>query len=131
MEEGKKRLGASPNTTGSFQFNRMELAGSLGDLGTLLPLAVGMIMVNALNPVGIFFCVGLFYIFSGIYFRVTSPVEPMKVISGYAIATGITATQVQASCLWIFVLLIVLGATGLINVIGRSIPKAVIRGIQL
>jgi SulP family sulfate permease len=131
MEQGKKRLGSLRNATGSFQFNRMELAGSLGDLGTLLPLAVGMVMVNALSQVGVFFSIGLFYLFSGAYFRVTCPVEPMKVISGYAIATGITATQIQASCLWIFLLLTLLGATGLINVIGRAIPKAVIRGIQL
>lgn len=109
----------------------MELAGSLGDLGTLLPLAVGMIMINNLNPVGIFSAVGLFYILSGCYFRVTCPVEPMKVISAYAIATGITASQIQASCLWVFVMLIIIGATGLINVIGRNIPKEVIRGVQL
>jgi len=109
----------------------MELAGSLGDLGTLLPLAVGMIMINHLNPVGIFIGVGSFYILSGLYFRVTSPVEPMKVISAYAIATGITAVQIQASCLWIFIMLILIGATGLINVIGRNIPKSVIRGVQL
>ncbi|MBU0946606.1 MAG: putative sulfate/molybdate transporter [Proteobacteria bacterium] len=114
-----------------FKFSRMELAGSLGDLGTLLPLAVGMIMINHLNPVGIFIGVGSFYILSGLYFRVTSPVEPMKVISAYAIATGITAVQIQASCLWIFIMLILIGATGLINVIGRNIPKSVIRGVQL
>jgi SulP family sulfate permease len=32
----------------------MELAGSLGDLGTILPLAIGMIMSNGLNPMGLF-----------------------------------------------------------------------------
>ncbi|MBU1139038.1 MAG: sulfate permease, partial [Proteobacteria bacterium] len=39
--------------------------------------------------------------------------------------------QIQASCLWVFVMLIIIGATGLINVIGRHIPKSVIRGVQL
>jgi hypothetical protein len=37
-----------------YAFNRMEFAGSLGDLGTLLPLAIGMIMVNGLDPSGLF-----------------------------------------------------------------------------
>lgn len=113
------------------KFSRMELAGSLGDLGTLLPLSVAFIMINGLNPTGIFFCVGVFYIFSGLYFRVTCPVEPMKVISGYAIAAGLTATQIQASCLWVFVILLLIGGTGFINVISRSISKSVIRGVQL
>ncbi len=39
----------------SYRFDRMEFAGALGDLGTLLPLAIGMIMVNGLTPLGIFF----------------------------------------------------------------------------
>ncbi len=114
-----------------FKFNRMELAGSLGDLGTLLPLSIGMILINGLNPMGIFFGIGFFYIFSGLYFRVTSPVEPMKVISAYAIATGVSAIQIQASSLWIFVFLIVIGGTGMITFIGRYIPKPVVRGVQL
>ncbi|MBN2061054.1 MAG: putative sulfate/molybdate transporter [Deltaproteobacteria bacterium] len=67
-----------------FQFNRMELAGSLGDFGTILPLALGMIIINGLDPLSLFFCAGVFYIFSGIYFRVTAPVESMKVIGAYA-----------------------------------------------
>ncbi len=113
------------------KINRMELAGSLGDLGTLLPLAIGMILINGLNPTGLFWGVGLFYVFSGLYFKVTSPVEPMKVIGAYAVATGITATQIQASSLWIFLFLIIIGGTGLITLAGRYIPRAVIRGVQL
>jgi len=116
---------------GKIKFNRMELAGSLGDLGTILPLAIGMILINGLNPTGLIMGVGLFYLFSGFYFKVTCPVEPMKVIGAYAVATGITATQIQASCLWIFLFLIIIGGTGIITLAGRYIPKPVIRGVQL
>ena len=59
--------------TTKYRFNRMEFAGSLGDLGTLLPLAVGMIMINELNPQGIFLSVGLFYLASGYYFHLPVP----------------------------------------------------------
>jgi len=38
----------------------MELAGSLGDLGTLLPMAIGMILINGLNPMGTFFRIRIF-----------------------------------------------------------------------
>ncbi len=113
------------------KFTRTELAGSLGDLGTLLPLSTALIVINGINPTSIFLCIGLFYILSGLYFQVTCPVEPMKVISAYAIATGITAVQIQASCFWIFVILGLIGITGLIDVISRAIRKAVIRGVQL
>jgi len=115
----------------SYRFNRLELAGSLGDLGTVLPIAIGMILINGLNPSGLFFSVGLFYIISGVYYGITVPVEPMKVIGAYAIATGIGASQIMASTALMGVFLLVIGGTGAITVIGRYIPKPVVRGVQL
>ena len=84
-----------------YLFNRLELAGSLGDLGTLLPLAVGMIMINGLNPQGLFLSIGLFYILAGAYYGLPVPVQPMKVVGAYAIATGLTAQQISASGAWL------------------------------
>ena len=114
-----------------YHFNRLEFAGSLGDLGTLLPLAIGLILINGLSPTGLFLSVGLFYILSGIYYGVPVPVQPMKVIGAYSIAAAMTATQITASGLLIGVILLVIGATGAMNLIGRYIPKSVVRGVQL
>jgi SulP family sulfate permease len=114
-----------------YSFNRLEFAGSLGDLGTLLPLAVGMIMINGLNPQGLFLSVGLFYILSGYFYGLPVPVQPMKVVGAYAIATGLTAQQISASGAWLAAILLIAGLTGLIDLIGKYTPKAVIRGVQL
>jgi len=114
-----------------YRFNRSEFAGSLGDLGTLLPLGLGLILINELSPYGVFFSVGLFFIFSGFYFGVTVPVQPMKVIGAYAIATGMTASQITASGYLIAAVLLVIGGTGAATVIGRYIPKCTVRGVQL
>jgi len=114
-----------------FQFNRMEVAGSLGDLGTLLPILIGMILINGLDPIGLLVAIGLYYVASGLYFGVTVPVQPMKVIGAYAIATGLPAQQIFASGIWMAGLLFLIGVTGLIDVIGRAVPRAVIRGVQL
>ena len=75
---------------------RTRLILGLG-LGTLLPLAIGLILINKLDPTGMFWAVGVFFIFSGAYFGVTVPVQPMKVISAYAIATAMSASQITAS----------------------------------
>lgn len=115
----------------SVRFNRMELAGSLGDLGTILPLALGMIMINGLDPMAVFFSVGVYYLFSGLYFGVTAPVEPMKVIGAYAVATGIGASQLFASSALVGIVLLAIGATGAIKAVGKFIPLPVIRGVQL
>ena len=117
--------------TAAFRFNRQEFAGSLGDLGTILPLALGMVLVNGLNPTGLFFAMGLFYILTGVYFRLTVPVEPMKVIGAYAVATAMSVHQIQASALLMGLCLFVIGITRSMDRFGKYIPKAVIRGIQL
>ena len=114
-----------------YRFNRLELAGSLGDLGTLLPLAIGMIMINGLKPTGLFLTIGIFYVFAGIYYGVTVPVQPMKVIGTYAIATAMNASQITAAGYLMGLVLLLIGATGAITIIGRYIPKPVIRGVQL
>ncbi len=113
------------------RFDRLEFAGSLGDLGTLLPLAIGMIVINGLEPTGLFVVIGLFYILAGIYFGVPTPVQPMKVISAYAIAAGLSASQITGAGLLIGLFLLIIGGTGIITVIGRYIPKSVVRGVQL
>jgi len=114
-----------------YRFNRLEFSGSLGDLGTLLPLALGLILINGLSPHGVFLSVGLFFIFSGIYFGVTVPVQPMKIIGAYAIATTMTASQISASGFLIGAVLLIIGATGIITIIGKYIPNSVVRGVQL
>lgn len=114
-----------------YRFNRLELAGSLGDIGTLLPIAIGMILINGLDPLGLFFTIGLFYIVSGVYYGVTVPIQPMKVIGAYAIATGMAGSQVLASGALMSVFLLLIGATGAITLIGNYIPKPVVRGVQL
>ena len=90
-----------------------------------------MIMINGMSITGVLFSIGLFYLLAGFYFGVPVPVQPMKAIGAYAVATGIAAPQVAASVGLVSVLLFVIGATGSINFIGSLIPKSVIRGVQL
>ncbi|MCF8045274.1 MAG: putative sulfate/molybdate transporter [Desulfarculaceae bacterium] len=114
-----------------FRFDRMELAGALGDLGTLLPIAIAMILINGISPLGVFFSIGLFYIVSGIYFGVTVPVQPMKVIGAYSIATAMTPDQILASSFLMGIFLLIIGVTGAIDLIRKATPQPVIRGVQL
>jgi SulP family sulfate permease len=109
----------------------MEIAGSLGDIGTLLPIAIAMILVNGLDPLGLFLSIGVTYVITGIYFGVTVPVQPMKVIGAYAIATSMNASQILASSLLMCIFLSIIGLTGAIEVIKKYTPKPVVRGVQL
>ncbi len=113
------------------RFNRMEWAGSVGDLGALLPLAFGMIMINGLSATGLFLTVGLFYLIGGFYYRIPIAVQPMKVVAAYAIAQALTPGVITASGMLIAAFLLFLGATGLVNSVSKIVPRAVVRGVQM
>ncbi|MFP4085148.1 MAG: putative sulfate/molybdate transporter [Desulfonatronovibrio sp.] len=115
----------------AYRFDRHEFAGSLGDLGVVLPIAIAMVLVNGLSPLGLFLSVGLFYLLSGVYYRLPVPVEPMKVIGAYAIAAGLSAPEIMASTLLIGVVLLIIAVTGAMTLIGKYTPTAVVRGVQL
>lgn len=128
MKEVEEQTSRLPDK--KYVFNRLELAGSLGDLGTLLPLAIGMIMINGLDPTGLLFVIGAFYILSGMYYGVTVPVQPMKVIGAYSIAMALTPGVITASGLLMGIFMLFIGVTGAIHVIGKYTPKPVVRGVQ-
>ncbi|NQT56798.1 MAG: sulfate permease [Desulfobacteraceae bacterium] len=124
-------LKTNNKTLSIFIFNRLEFSGSLGDLGTLLPIAIAMIVLNGLYATNVMVTIGLFYVIAGLYFKVPVPVQPMKVIGAYAIAMGLTPTQIIAASLWMGLCVLFLGTTGLIHFIAKYTPKSTVRGVQL
>lgn len=113
-----------------YSFNRLEFAGSLGDLGTLLPIAIAMVLVNGLDPIGVFFSIAVFYIVSGIFFGVTVPVQPMKVIGAYAISAALEPSQILASGLLMSLCLFLISFTRVIDYVKIITPTSAIRGVQ-
>jgi len=116
---------------GTFEFNLRELAGSMGDFGTLLPLAIGYITVCKMNPAGLLVMIGLANIVTGLIYRLPMPIEPMKVLAVMAIAQAWTPEKVYASGLAMGVVWLVMGATGMMTRVARWTPKSVVRGVQL
>ncbi len=114
-----------------FEFNLRELAGSMGDFGTLLPLAIGYFVVNGLNPAGLLVMMGLANIVTGIVYRLPMPIEPMKVLAVTAIAQKWPPSLVYASGFGQGIIWLILSFTGLIQKIAAITPRSVVRGIQV
>ncbi|MCP4716766.1 MAG: hypothetical protein GY868_16715, partial [Deltaproteobacteria bacterium] len=114
-----------------YEFNLRELAGALGDFGTLIPLAVGYITVCGLNPTGLLVMMGIVNIVIGVVYKIPLPLQPMKVIAVVAIAQHWSPDMVYASGVIIGVLLLLLTLSGMIGWIARITPHAVTRGIQV
>ncbi len=123
--DGTRRVKKQP-----IKVNLTELAGSMGDFGTLLPLAVGYIAVCGLNPAGLLVMMGLANIATGLVYRLPMPIEPMKVLAVVAIAQHWTPSMVYASGFGMGMVWLFLGVTGIISWIARVTPRPVVMGIQ-
>ena len=108
-----------------------ELAGAVGDFGTIIPLVVGVAIVSGFNAGYILLFFGLWFILTGLYYRLPIPIEPMKAIAVVAIAEGLALGQVVAAGLLLGLLFLFLGTGKWMEQLERWIPPAVIRGIQL
>lgn len=126
------RAAAHPLLRGLW-FNRIELAGSFGDLGTLLPIVVGMILINKLSPTTVFLSFGLFYVLTAFVYRLPVPVQPLKAVGAIAIAfpDQITEPVIGAAGVIFGGLLLLFSLTGFVDKLAKLFTPPVVRGIQL
>ncbi len=113
------------------RFDAAEWAGSLGDLGTFLPLLLGMSRQNGLDfGVALFFA-GLLNLITGLTFRIPMAVQPMKAIAAVALTQGLTVPQILAAGMLVSALVLLAGLTGLVGRLAKLVPGDVVRGLQL
>lgn len=118
-------------TVNPFKFDKIELAGSLGDLGTLLPLVFALVSINRLDPTILFILVGIFYIFTGLYYQLPVSIQPLKLVAILAISLKLIPSVIAASGILIGLILLFLVSTGLIDKLSKLFCKSTLRGVQL
>ena len=113
------------------RFNRNEFAGALGDIGTSLPLLVGVTLAAKLNVASVLTVFGAMQIFTALRYRLPMPVQPLKAMAALVIAQGITGNILHGAGLAIGICMLALIVTGGIDALGQFVPLAVVRGLQL
>lgn len=108
-----------------------EASGAVADLGVLVPIAVALVVVNGLSPTAVLLPAALLYLFSGWYYRVPVPVQPLKAFGALAIAHGLGGDAIAAGALIMAVLFAALSLSGLVDRVTALVPLAVVRGVQL
>ncbi len=135
LEPPIQTLEKPSRSRGTIRFDRNELAGAFGDIGTDLPLVVGMILAAGLDAASVLIVYGAMQIFTGLVYRLPMPVQPLKAVAVMVIAQAAGANRITSDILYgggfaIGVTMLLLTVTGLVNWLGRVIPKIVVRGIQ-
>lgn len=118
------------------RFDRSELAGAFGDLGTLIPFVVAYISVLKLDAFGVLLPFGLAMIVCGFVYRTPFPVQPMKAAGAIATTQAaqtlvITPAAVYAATLTTGILWLLLGLTGTARYVAKLVQRPVVLGIIL
>jgi len=124
-------LSTTPKKFKDYEFNLRELAGSMGDFGTLFPLAVSYIAINGMNPAGLFIMLGLTNIALGLIYKLPMPLQPKKIIAVTAISQKWDPSLIHASGFGLGILWLFLSLTGLLQKLVKITPDFIVRGIQL
>jgi len=113
------------------KFGLNEWSGAVGDLGTILPLAFALVVINGFAPERIFFLWGLVYVVTGFVFKVPLSVQPLKAMVVIAIAKGYAPELMSSTSVFYGLLFIILSFTGAINWLQKWFSPAMTNGIQL
>ena len=118
------------------RFDRMEVAGAFGDLGTLIPFVVAYIGVLKMDPFGVLLAFGLAMIVCGFVYRTPIPVQPMKAAGAIATTQAaqtllITPAMVWGASLATGIIWLILGLTGTARHVAKLITRPVVLGIIL
>jgi xanthine/uracil/vitamin C permease (AzgA family) len=121
---------ASANARPAIRFDRNELAGAFGDMGTDVPLLIGVALASHLDGTSVLIMFGAMQILTGLAYRMPMPVQPLKAMAAIVIARQTAAPILYGAGLAIGITMLILAATGTLTWLGRVIPKSVVRGIQ-
>lgn len=113
------------------KFNRNELAGAFGDIGTDLPLIAGMILINNLSPSSTLIMFGLMQIMSGCIYGIPIAVQPLKAMAAIMLAQKLDINLLYGAGLSVGIIMLFLSITGLLDKLARIITRPIVRGIQL
>ncbi|MFN7181497.1 MAG: putative sulfate/molybdate transporter, partial [Planctomycetota bacterium] len=112
------------------RFDRNEIGGAFGDIGTDFPLIVGIILASGVNPVNVLVMFGLLQILTGLIYRMPMPVQPLKAMAVIVITQKLDSDILFGGGLAIGIVMLILSLSGFINIISRIVPLCVVRGIQ-
>ncbi|MBL8715593.1 MAG: putative sulfate/molybdate transporter [Myxococcales bacterium] len=113
------------------RFDRHELSGAFGDIGTDLPLLIALVATCKLDAAGVCLMFGLLQMASGALYGIPMPVQPLKAMAAIMLAQKLSPGTLAGGGLVIGVAMLLLAATGLLDWLARVVPKEVVRGIQL
>ncbi|KAF9166902.1 hypothetical protein BGX21_004557 [Mortierella sp. AD011] len=112
-------------------FRLSEFSGSLGDLGTLLPIMLSLALTGQVDLTASLIFGGIWNIATGLAFRMPMCVQPMKSIAAISLTNHMPIGSVMSAGMGVSAVVMALGLTRTIYLVQKYTPIPIIRGIQL
>src|SRR5215467_8963615 len=87
-------------TPSANRFDRMEMAGAFGDLGTFVPFLAAYTGVLKIDPFGVLLAFGLSMVVCGLVYRTPIPVQPMKAVGAIATTQAAQTIVITPAMVW-------------------------------
>jgi MFS superfamily sulfate permease-like transporter len=118
------------------RYDRIEVAGAFGDLGTLVPFVVAYLAVLKMDPFGVLFAFGVAMLVCGFFYRTPMPVQPMKAAGAIATTQAaqtitLTPAMVHGASLVTGFIWLLLGLTGTAHRVANLVKRPIVVGIIL
>jgi len=111
------------------RFDRHELAGAFGDIGTDLPLLVGLIVTCGLDAASVLILFGGMQVLTGLIYGLPMPVQPLKAMAVIMLSQKLSPELLYGGGLAIGVIMLLLTLSGGLDWLAKVIPLSVVRGI--
>ena len=121
---------AAEHLRARIRFDRNEVSGAFGDIGTDFPLVVGMILAAGLDPASVLIMFGAMQVLTGLLYGIPMPAQPLKAVAVIVITQKVSGNVLYGGGLAIGIAMLTLAASGLVDWVAKAIPKSVVRGMQ-
>ena len=91
---------AAPVAQPWIRLDRNELAGAFGDIGTDLPLIIGMILAAGLDSASVLIVFGMMQVFSALCYGMPMAVQPLKAVAAIVIAQRFSGATIYGAGNW-------------------------------
>src|SRR5581483_4025162 len=94
------------------RFDRNELSGAFGDIGTDFPLIAGMILTAGLGSASVLTMFGAMQVLTGLLYGIPMPVQPLKAMAVIVITQKLPSAVLYGGGLAIGAVMLALTVTG-------------------
>ncbi|MHC4509001.1 MAG: putative sulfate/molybdate transporter, partial [Planctomycetota bacterium] len=97
MKDIENVIASAKRRWADIKFDRNELSGAFGDIGTDFPLIVGMILASGIDTASVLIMFGAMQLLTAFTYGLPMPVQPLKAVAVLVIAQKLSGNIIYGA----------------------------------